>query len=79
MLEKTGLTREEVVQRLREDQGQRSLRQFAKDLGCSASFISDVYQGRRHPGNRLLAMFGIRQITVKEIRYEYIDSKKKRH
>jgi transcriptional regulator with XRE-family HTH domain len=42
------------IRRIR-DQRDVSLREFAKRLGLSAAFISDVELGRRHPSEEVLA------------------------
>lgn len=46
--------KEEVVEKLKEDQGEQSLREYAHTVGCSASYLNDVYSGRREPGPKLL-------------------------
>jgi transcriptional regulator with XRE-family HTH domain len=42
--------------RIRElrDEKDLSLREFAKKLGCSAPFLSDIELGRRYPSEKLL-------------------------
>jgi hypothetical protein len=55
----TDWTRDDVVRRLKAEQGGKSLRQFAKVVGCSAAFLSDVYNGKREPGPKLLERFGL--------------------
>jgi len=41
--------------RRRRDEIDLSLREFAKRLDCSASFVSDIELGRRHPSEKVLA------------------------
>jgi transcriptional regulator with XRE-family HTH domain len=41
--------------RRRRDKLDLSLREFAKQLDCSAAFISDIELGRRHPSEKVLA------------------------
>lgn len=41
--------------RRRRDELDLSLREFAKQLDCSAAFISDIELGRRNPSERVLA------------------------
>ena len=61
------LTREEVVKKLKEKQGTRSLRRFAEELGISAAYLSDIYLGRRGVGPKVLQFLGLaknQQTTV---------------
>ena len=44
----------EYIRELREDKD-LSIRELAKRLGLSASFLSDVELGRRHPSNEVLS------------------------
>lgn len=55
------LTREDVLAKLRERQGEKSLRAFAAELGLSAPYLSDVYNGRRDPGPSILGLLGLRK------------------
>lgn len=46
-----------------------SLREFAKKLGVSAAFVSDIELGRRHPSAKVLAdMARIFKTTVEDLR-----------
>lgn len=46
-----------------------SLREFAKKLGCSPAFISDIELGRRHPSDKVLSeMARILKVKVEELR-----------
>lgn len=46
-----------------------SLREFAKKLGRSAAFLSDVELGRRHPSERVLAdMARVLGTTVEDLK-----------
>jgi transcriptional regulator with XRE-family HTH domain len=53
------LTREQVLKLLKERQGERSLRQFAIDIGISAAYLSDVYLGKRSVGKKILKHLGL--------------------
>lgn len=46
--------KEDVIEELRKNQGELSLRKYATSLGCSAAYLSDVYAGKRDPGKKLL-------------------------
>jgi transcriptional regulator with XRE-family HTH domain len=48
------LTNEDVIRRLRKEQNDRSLSQFARDIGVTKSFLSDVYLGKRGLGHKIL-------------------------
>ena len=58
------LTREAVIERLKVAQGERSLRQFAIEIGVSAAYLSDIYLGKRSPGNKILKHLGIARNPV---------------
>jgi len=67
MRKQNKLTHDEVMARLKARQGERSLREFADELGLSAAYLSDVYLGRRGIGPKLLKTMGLtkdEQITV---------------
>lgn len=53
------MNREAVIELLTKRQGSRSLREFAKELGVSASYLSDVYLGHREPGPSILEPLGL--------------------
>ncbi|MFZ3211545.1 MAG: helix-turn-helix transcriptional regulator [Terriglobales bacterium] len=49
----------QLIRELKARQGHRSLRQFARELGISAAYLSDIYLGRREPGPKLLEPLGL--------------------
>jgi hypothetical protein len=49
----------DVVEMLKKKQGERSLRQFATDMGISAAYLSDIYKGNRRPGKVVLQNLGL--------------------
>jgi hypothetical protein len=53
------MQREEVIEKLKKNQGEQSMRSYASTLGCSAAYISDVYAGKRDPGPLLLDTLGL--------------------
>jgi hypothetical protein len=60
--------KEDVIKKLREKQGTRSLRTYAKTIGCSAAYLSDVYSDKREPGPKLLDHLDLEcQTTVTKI------------
>jgi transcriptional regulator with XRE-family HTH domain len=56
--------REDVIEKLRKDQGTRSLREYADVVGCSASLISQVYSGTREPSEELLDRLNLERETI---------------
>lgn len=62
--------KEDVVRKLQEDQGEQSLRSYARSLGCSAAYLSDVYRGRRDPGPKLLARLNLERKAVTTVTYQ---------
>lgn len=63
------LTRDQVIEMLKENQGERSIRQQAITLGVSAAYLSDVYLGRRDPGPAILRHFHLRKRVTQQIVY----------
>jgi len=57
--------------RRRRDELDISLREFAKQLDCSAAFISDIELGRRNPSEKVLAeiarIFHVKVETLQEM------------
>jgi len=62
--------KEDVVEQLRKEQGDRPLRDYAKDIGCSASYLSLVYTGKREPAGKLLDHLDLECVTVKTKTYQ---------
>ncbi|HEX5426639.1 MAG TPA: hypothetical protein VFW94_24215 [Candidatus Acidoferrales bacterium] len=63
------LTEEDVINLIRCEQGEKSLRKFADEIGITASYLSDLYLGRRQPGKKILGHFGIEK--KKTVTYTY--------
>ncbi len=61
--------KEEVIQKLRGAQGNQSLRSYARSIGCSAAYLSDVYLGKRNPGPKFLDHLGLERETVTTVTY----------
>lgn len=58
------------IKMLRKRQGKRSLRALAREIGCAAPYLSDVYRGRRTPGPKILAFLGLTKVALSvKIRY----------
>lgn len=53
------LTRKQVIAKLKEAQGDDSLRIFGQKVDVTASYISDIYLGRRAPGPKILKFLGL--------------------
>lgn len=59
----------EYIRQRREEEYDLSVREFAKQLGCSAAFVSDVELGRRNPSDKLLAdMARLLGTTVEDLK-----------
>lgn len=61
--------KEDVIEQLHKEQGDRSLRSYATDIGCSASYLSDVYNGKRDPGPILLKHLNLERKEVTTVTY----------
>jgi hypothetical protein len=58
---------DQIVRLIRGKQGEQSLRAYASQIGVSAAYLSDVLNGHRGPGKKMLKFFGIektRRVTV---------------
>jgi hypothetical protein len=56
--------REDVIEKLKKRQGSRSLRTYAKDIGCSPAYLSSVYNGQREPGKAILDHLNLEEIVT---------------
>ena len=57
--------KEDVIDKLRKDQGKNTLRAYARSLGISAGYLSDIYNNRRDPGADILDHLNIEKtVTV---------------
>ena len=68
----TALTEAEVILLMKETQGERTMRNFAAEIGVSAPYIADIYAGRRSPGIKVLKYFKIgktRRVIVEYVLY----------
>lgn len=63
-VKRKSLTKEGVIKMLRDRQGKLSINKFAASLGVSQPYLSDIYNGKREPGPKVLSRLGITQ-TVK--------------
>lgn len=63
------MTRDAIVRLLMERQGQRSLRAFAEEVGCSPAYLYDIYASRREPGKKVLQYLGFRKTRKVEVNY----------
>jgi transcriptional regulator with XRE-family HTH domain len=57
------------LQMLRERQGGRSLRAFAREIGVSPMYLSDLYHGRREPGPTILSYLQLEKVVTRSIEY----------
>jgi len=64
---------EQIVAILKKRQGQRTLTDFAKSLGITKVYLSDIYRKRRDPGPAILEYLGFEKL-VTEPRYVRRDS-----
>lgn len=66
--EETGVN---VIAVLREGASENGLRNYAKHLGISAAYLSDIINGRRQPGPKILDVMDIERIETKVVTYRY--------
>ena len=60
----TMITRDQLVKLLQKRQGGRAQRELAEELGISPAYLSDIYLGKRDPGESVLEKLGLEKQTV---------------
>lgn len=58
------MTLSQVLALLRKRQGDRSVREFAGELGISHVYLSHIYSGKREPGPVVLEALGLRREVI---------------
>lgn len=58
------LTKQQVIELMKKQQGKRAAREYAEELGISAVYLSDIYNGRRDPGRSVLEALHLERDTV---------------
>jgi len=53
------MNREQLIAALRKRQGKRAQQDLAAELGISPSYLSDIYKGKREPGEQVLSKLGL--------------------
>ncbi len=69
MLQIALMKTEDVIEVLRKRQGEMSLREYARIVGCSHSYLYDLYNGGRSPGNKIMKFLGLKKRRVVETSY----------
>jgi transcriptional regulator with XRE-family HTH domain len=62
------------VNLLKQRQGKRSLREFSKQVGVTAAYLSDLYRGNRDPGPRILEFLGLEREVKRAVAYKRKES-----
>jgi transcriptional regulator with XRE-family HTH domain len=65
---KTILKRDDVVALLQKRQGDRTQIQFCAEVGCSQSYLSEIYRGTRDPGQLILQWLGLEETETTYVR-----------
>ena len=55
---------EQFLEFLKKQQGEQTAQQFATRLGVSPQYLSDVYNGRRPPGESITAALKVEKAVV---------------
>lgn len=59
------MTKDDVIQRLRAAANEAgSVKLFAANIGLSLSYVSDVLNGYRPPGDRILDALGLERVVT---------------
>ena len=61
--------KEDVIEKLRKEQGERPLRDYATEIGCSAATLSQIYNNNRDPGDKILDHLGLTATKVTTVTY----------
>jgi hypothetical protein len=59
---------EQIILMLKSRQGGRNSSQYAKDLGVSRQFMSDVMSGTRGPSKEMLDSIGMERILLYRVK-----------
>jgi transcriptional regulator with XRE-family HTH domain len=62
---KRGYSNSDVIQRLRQLQGDQTQAQFAGQIGITQQYLSDVLQGNRRPGKKITDYLGLEPGYIK--------------
>ena len=61
------LTQSQVIELLKKRQGVRPAKDLAEELGISAAYLCEIYNGNREPGPAVLTGLGLeREIMYRE-------------
>lgn len=60
------LRREQLVALMKQKQGDLTGTAFAEKLGISGSFLTEIYKGRRDPGEKVLSQLGLSKRVLYE-------------
>ncbi len=63
------MTNEDVLKMLKTRQGELSLRDFGRVVGVTAPYLSDLYNGNREPGPKIMRFLGLRKERTVEVEY----------
>lgn len=65
-----GYTLDETLKLMRKRQGDRTMSQYALDLGVTQGYLSDVYREKRSPGAVILEDLGLAPVMA-YVKHEY--------
>lgn len=71
------VTEDQVLAALKAKQGNMTLREFAKKIGVSAAYISDIYRRNREPGKKILAFLGFGKESSRHTTYFELNGAKR--
>lgn len=58
-----------MIEKLRQEQGDRPLRDYAEEIGCSASTLSQIYNNNRDPGDKILDHLNLTANKITQVVY----------
>lgn len=60
----------DAIALLKRKQGRRTLSAFARDIGVTVAYLSDVYRGNRQVGPKLLELVRLKKTRRIQVTYE---------
>lgn len=63
------MTKSDLLIQLASRQRCRPLREFAAEIGCTAAYLSDIYNHKRDPGPKILEYLNLTKLVVTKVEY----------
>ncbi|HZP22832.1 MAG TPA: hypothetical protein VFB04_05255 [Terriglobales bacterium] len=64
------MTIEEMIKLMQQRQGTRNQAEYAKFLGISEAYLSDIYKRKREPGPSVARKFGLEKQVIRTVQFK---------